>query len=272
MLLLALGWIYSIIFIFRNKIETRLTFTWKWDILEKIPEHFENIYLTDMHWNSIHWIFLDLWKEKTIFYFHGNSWSISSYIDEIIQLSELGYNVISYDYPWYGKSTGCPTEVNVYRYTNIFYDYIKNTRGIVTENLIVFGHSIWSSIWSEFAYNNKIEKLILLSPLSSKYAVCKARYGIIFQKFLFMKNGFDTLSKIKHINIPTLIIHGSIDSVISFEQWKSVFENAKSENKHLVILDGFWHSWIFKTYKDTLNPIYKESIDYWALDHKIITI
>lgn len=272
MLLIAFIWIYSVIFIFRNKIETRVSFTGKGKLLTEVPKHFENIFLKDPFWNTIHGVYLDKQMQKTIFYFHGNSWSISSHIDEMNQLSGLWYNVLSYDYPWYGNSTGYPTEDNVYRCTNIFYDYVRSTRGITPENLIVFGHSIGSSIWSEFAYKNKIDKLILLSPLSSKYAVCKARYGIIFQKLLFMRNGFDTWSKIKHIDVPTLIIHGNEDTVISFEQWKNVFDNAKSLDKYFIILDGFWHSWIFKTFRETLNPIYQEFLEKGSLQEKIITI
>jgi pimeloyl-ACP methyl ester carboxylesterase len=240
--------------------------------LTDIPKHFEQIFITDKQSKLIHWIFLNNNKEKTIFYFHGNSWPISSYIEEIQELAKLWYNVMSFDYPWYWKSTWYPTEENIYNAMEVFYEHMRSTRWECIDHPIVFGHSIWSAIWAEFASKRNIEKLILLSPLASKYAVCKSRYWVVFQKFLFMKNGFDSLSKVKDIYSPILIIHGNDDKIISFQHGKNIFEQSASVNKFLIILDKYWHSWIFSSFKEVLNPLYAEFLKNWKLKEPIITL
>lgn len=265
--------LYLCIFFYRNTIETSITFTGMWDQKEYIlPKNFEEINIKDDIWDTINWVFLDNKKPKTIFYFHGNGWSISDYFSTIVYLWDLGYNVMAYDYPGYGKSGWYPLESKVYNYSKAFFEYVAKEKWIKVEDTIVFGHSIGTGVWADFAFRNNVEKMILLSPLSSRYEMSIAKYGVILQHILFMKNSFDTLAKIEQIHIPTLIIHGNQDTVIPYEQWKSVFENSASKNKFFITLNNSGHNGIIKKYGEVLNPILKEFLETWNLDKKLIEI
>jgi pimeloyl-ACP methyl ester carboxylesterase len=46
---------------------------------------------------------------------------------------------------------------------------------------------------------------------------------------------------------PIFIIHGNADTTVSFEQWKSVFENHKWE-KYFIEIEGANHNSIFSDY------------------------
>lgn len=258
--------LYIILFFYRNNVETSLTFVWKW-INQKydLPKNFEEINIKTSDNNNINWIFLNNNSQKTVFYFHGNGWPINYYFDNIIYIWNLWYNVISYDYPWYWKSTWYPLEQEVYKYSQVFFDYMKKTKSIKIEDIIVFWHSIWTWIWTDFAYKNKVDKIILISPLSSRYEMSKQKYSVIIQKILFMKNSFNNLEKIKTIQIPTLIIHWTDDVVINYYQWKQVFDNSSSKNKYFITLNNFWHNWIIEKYWDILKPYFLNFLKDWKL-------
>jgi|TARA_Y100001960_G_C14501621_1_gene741910 pimeloyl-ACP methyl ester carboxylesterase len=76
---------------------------------------------------------------------------------------------MAYDYPGYGKSTGFPYKENVDEFSKLFYEHIQSEKGINEENLILWGYSVGTAVVSDFASKNNFEKLILVSPLASRY-------------------------------------------------------------------------------------------------------
>lgn len=258
---------YLVIFIFRNKIQTKITFVWLWIKNNSLlPNNYEEINITTESWNNINWVFLDNKNEKTIFYFHWNNWPINHHFNNINFLWELWYNVLVYDYPGYWKSTWYPFEKNVYNYSHIFFQHIKNKKWIRNEDIIVLWHSLWAAVWIDFTHKNSIDKIILISPFTSSQDMCKHKFKIVIQKLFFMKNDFNSLQKIKNIDVPTLIIHWNKDKIIPFNQWTKVFENSISKNKFFIELDDFWHSWIIGNYKAEFIAIFKKFIEEWILE------
>lgn len=261
---------YLIIYIFRYKIQTKVTFVWLWiKSNSELPNKYEEINISTEYWNNINWIFLDNKKEKNIFFFHWNNWPINYHFEIINFLWKIWYNVFTYDYPWYWKSTWYPSEKEVYNYSDTFFNHIKNKKWIKSENIIIFWHSIWSAIWIDFAHKNKIDKIIVISPLTSSHDVCKHMFKIVIQRFFFMKDTFESIKKVKELKNPTLIIHWNKDKVIPFHQWKKIFENSISKNKFFIELDNFWHNWIIEKYRNEFELIFKKFIEEWKLDNKL---
>ena len=241
-LFILISW-YLYLFFYRNSIETSMTFVAigvqeEYDYTKNGFEEYNII-----SWeNSIHGIFLDNKKPQTIYYFHGNGAPLSDYIWE------------------------------VYDYSQSFFEYMKKEKWLKLENIIIFWHSIGTGVGTDFAFKNKVEKLILVSPLASRYDMSIKSFGFVLQKILFMKNSFDTYWKIAEITIPTLIIHGNKDEVIPYSQWKKVFENAGTKEKYFITLEGFWHNGIFENYGNELQKPIKDFLEKWMLETSQITI
>jgi pimeloyl-ACP methyl ester carboxylesterase len=76
---------------------------------------------------------------------------------------------MAYDYPGYGKSTGMPYKENVEKYSQLFYEHIKTKKNLIDEEIIIWGYSVGTAVATDFASKNDFEKIILISPLASRY-------------------------------------------------------------------------------------------------------
>lgn len=250
---------YLYLFFYRNQIETSITFVWMGDTTnyDYTKDGFEEINLKNENKENIHGIFLDKKMPKTIYYFHGNGGALYNYLDDIKYLANFGYNIMAYDYPGYGRSSWYPREEKVYEFTKTFFEYIKEKKWLKNEDIISYGHSVGTALASDFSYHFSPSKTILISPLCSRYEMSIAKYGFVLQKILFMKNSFDTCSKVKSFSTPLLIVHGTTDEVIPFSHGQKVFSNAISKKKYFITLENFWHNGILQEYKEKLTPILK---------------
>ena len=239
MLLHALLLSYIALFVFKNQIETNLTFPGKGMKNGYIPPDFIEINIPDKNGNNINGLVLDNKNPKTILYFHGNGEPISYYTGEMRFLGSLGYNVAGYDYPGYGKSGGYPMEQTVYDFSEAFYAYLQKTRHLKNEDTIVVGYSVGTAAATDFASKNAFDKLILFAPLTSRYDMSRAMFGFSIQKLVFMPNSFNSEAKVTHIANPLLVVQGNADTVIPFTQGKTVFEKSAAASKYFITVDGF---------------------------------
>jgi len=204
--------------------------------------NFEEINIKNKNGELINGLYLWSWTWKTVYYFHGNGWPNSYFYSEIKYIHELGYNVMMYDYPGYWKSEWLPYKENVDESSQAFFEYLQKEKGIKNDDLIVWWYSVWTAVATDFASKNDFEKLILVSPLSSRYDMSRKLFWFALQKILFLKDSYVTKNLVKKFDKPVLIIHWNIDNIVSFEQGKKVFENYAWE-KSFIEIDKFGHNW-----------------------------
>jgi fermentation-respiration switch protein FrsA (DUF1100 family) len=68
---------------------------------------------------------------------------------------------------------------------------------------------------------------VLQSPFTSLESIASANYRWLPVHFL-IKDHFDSLSKITHINTPLLLFHGEDDGVVPIAEGKLLFDRAPS--------------------------------------------
>lgn len=229
-----------------------------------IKSDYEEINIKSKTWDNINGLYVksDIENAKTVYFFHGNSWDLSYFYNHINYINELWYNVISYDYPWYGKSGWYPDDESVFSFSQDFYDYIKSIHNFSSEDIIIWWYSIWTAVATDFASKNDFDKLILFSPLSSRYDMSKYYFWIKLQKLFFRKNSFDTKSKLSTISNDLLIIHWNEDKIVPFYQWKDIFNNSSSNNKFFVELDKVGHNQIIESNWKALKNIINQFISW----------
>lgn len=71
--------------------------------------------------------------------------------------------------------------------------------------------------------------------------------------------------KLKDVNLPFLVLHGDADVVTEPEVSKSLYENAKTEDKTIRIYEGMQHSLIQGEYDDSVAIILND-IRTWLKD------
>lgn len=151
--------------------------------------------------------------KPTLVFLHGNAGHHGHRIHNVESYIEAGFGVLLAGYRGYGGNEGAPSEAGVYNDARAYISQLIKD-GINEKNIILYGQSIGSGVAVQMATEFKnVKALILEAPYTSLPDVAAKTYFFI-PVHLLMKDKFDSLSKIKSVSAPLLIMHGLDDKVI----------------------------------------------------------
>ena len=164
---------------------------------------------------------------KAMLFFHGNAGSLHdwSFVAQEI-VDKTGWPVWIMDYPGYGKSEGSITsEEQLHRIAEIFGAMAKQELA-PNGKLVVYGRSIGSGIAAKLAAGNpSVAGLILESPyFSLKDLVSKV---VPWAPLFILKYTFRTDEWLPKVDAPVLIVHGTGDGTIPYEQGRRLSQLSK---------------------------------------------
>lgn len=165
-------------------------------------------------------------ENTTWIWFHGNGGNIGHRVDELAMLHHrLGVNLFIFDYQGYGRSQGKPTEPGTYQDARAALEYVSNRPGVDPRKIVYFGRSLGAAVAVELATEKPPAGLILVSPFSSVSDMARLAFPYLPVGWL-LKNRYDSMSRIRQIQTPLLIIHGAQDEMVPVEQGRALFEAA----------------------------------------------
>lgn len=162
---------------------------------------------------------------RTLWYFHGNAEDLGNVEPRLHQLRDLGYAVFAYDYPGYGLSGGQPSEKSICEATRAALAYLRETRGVTADRLVVYGRSLGSGPAVELAVNEPVAGLVLESAIMSVYRVVTRWRLLPFDQF-------ENLRKIPRLRCPALVIHGRDDQVVPFHHGEALYKAIPTTKQH----------------------------------------
>ena len=168
----------------------------------------------------------DLKKFKTLVIFHGNAGDLSNRIYKLNELYKLDINILLISWRGFSGNKGSPTEKNLYADAKASIKWL-NEQGVKNSQIILYGESLGSGVAVEIGKENNFNSIILESPFTSIENSAKIYYPYLPVKLL-LKDRYDSISNIKKINSPILIMHRKKDDVVSFSMGKELFEKANS--------------------------------------------
>ncbi|XP_062221699.1 uncharacterized protein LOC133921017 [Phragmites australis] len=170
----------------------------------------------------------------TLLYSHGNAADLGQMVGLFLELrAHLRVNIMSYDYSGYGASTGKPSEYNTYYDIEAVYDCLKKEYGIEEEDLILYGQSVGSGPTLHLA--SRLEKLRGVVLHSGILSGIRVLYPV---KVTLWFDIFKNIDKIKQVDCPALVIHGTADDIVDFSHGKRLWELAKEKYEPLWIKGG----------------------------------
>jgi hypothetical protein len=172
---------------------------------------------------------------KTLLFFHGNAGNISYRLDKAMVIRSTKVNVFAIDYRGFGQSQGRATEKGLYLDAQAAYNYLRIQRKIKEEDIIIYGSSLGGAVAVDLASKEKVSALILEGVFSTAKDFAARRYPYL-PSFAFSYK-FDSVSKIKKINVPKLFLHSLDDEVLDIKMAIKLF-NAAPEPKKFVKLKG----------------------------------
>lgn len=174
----------------------------------------------------------------TILYSHGNAEDLGDGRQFLVELRNLGFNILAFDYQGYGTSEGTPSEKHTYADIEAAYNYLEKELKIKPERIIIYGRSVGGGPSVYLASRKNVGGLILESTFVSAFRVRT-------QIPLFPFDKFANLDKIKAVRSPVLIMHGKADDVVPFWHGKTLFDAVNSPKLSLWVEDAghndlFW--------------------------------
>ncbi|MDY7004488.1 MAG: alpha/beta hydrolase [Cyanobacteriota bacterium] len=184
--------------------------------------------------------------QGVLLYLHGNGINIGANIEQAYRFQKLGFDVLLIDYRGYGRSRGnFPSEAQIYQDVEIVWNYLVNQREINPQNILVYGHSLGGAIAIELATRHpEMAGLIIQSSFSSMQGMVDYRGGMyrIFPIKLMLHQIFDSITKLRKLDIPIMLIHGREDGSVPAYMSEQLFAVTPAKIKDLYIVPGADHN------------------------------
>lgn len=173
---------------------------------------------------------------------HGNAGNIADRLESIQLLRRMGFSVLGYDYGGYGYSEGHPSEKRIYADVEAMWQYLTGELGVAPDKIVIFGRSLGGAAAVHLASKVQPAAVVLESTFTSIPDVVRG-LPLGFLLAPGVRHDFPSLSKIKDIHAPLLVIHSPEDDVIPYEHGRKLFEAANEPKTFLEIRgshnDGF---------------------------------
>jgi len=187
------------------------------------------------------WISTNQPSERVLLFLHGNGCTINANLTAAQRFLKLGFSVLMIDYRGYGRSQGAfPQEAEVYRDSQHAWDYLINERQILPQNLYLYGHSLGGAIAIDLAVRRpQSAGLIVENTFTSLKAMVdhQKRFRWLPTDFVLHQR-FDSLAKLALLQIPILVIHGTLDRTIPRQMGQQLFESAPVPKHFLQVADA----------------------------------
>ena len=198
---------------------------------------------------EVHWVYaINDDPIATIFYSHGRTKHLGRYWDRVELLWSLGFNVLTYDYPQYGKSTGdVLDEHTMDENAEAVLATLPSLPGVDLNQVYYYGYSLGSAPTTSLAITAFESStlpaprgIILESPFCSVEALVRDGAFVDFPGEFFADNELDNCGRIGKIDesITLSIIHGAKDDFILPANSQQLVDEAGREVRFELVADA----------------------------------
>jgi uncharacterized protein len=218
-------------------------------IKKDLPYNIEELNFPDTFGNQIHaWYFHAKKPKAKILFFHGNAQNLSAHAMMLAWIVDHDYDLMIFDYPGYGRSTGIPNPENT-ALSGV--EALKKIETIKPNlPLVMYGQSLGGQIMQKSLnlYEKKNYKAVFIEASFVSYrsiarsAVSKNWLTWILQPLAWLLMNDKWAGDVGLISpVPVYVMHGNQDAVVSIDQGERLFKKA-GEPKYWKEFDGGAHS------------------------------
>jgi uncharacterized protein len=194
-------------------------------------------------------------------YFHHNAVNIGANVSQARKFHQMGCSILLIDYRGFGQSEGgFPIEPQVYEDAQTAWNYLTQQRQIPPQQIFIYGHSVGGAIAIDLAAKQpEAAGLIVQNTFTSLRDMTK-RFGLswVLPIDLLLKPEFNSIEKIRSLQIPVLILHGTADPQIPVQMGQALFEAAPEPKKLILIPDAGHDNNMEKQYYQLIQQFMQE--------------
>jgi uncharacterized protein len=180
-------------------------------------------------------------KRPVLLYCHGNGDCLSQLAEVSKLFYDFGFDALIFDYRDYGGSGKGPlSEKALDGDALAAYQWLK-AKGVKDDHLIIWGHSLGSSVAAWLATQTEPAGLILEGAFPSVYAVSRHQnpWLLILPSMIWDK--FETEKYVTQRSCPLLELHAEKDTIIPLDLGQRVFAKA-AEPKQWILVKNTNHN------------------------------
>jgi len=199
--------------------------------------------------NALHFMQPD--PQGLVFFIHGNGGNLESWTTGVDFYRRVNYDLFIFDFRGYGKSTGrIGSEAELHADVRAAFDAIApRYRG---KPIVVYGRSLGTALAVDLATQVTPQLVVLVTPYTSVAALARRIYPWAPAQLLRYPLRTDAL--IGRVATPLLLIHGTRDELIPFDESRKLLALARAPAE-LLTIEGASHNDIheFPLYRRTLE-------------------
>jgi len=186
----------------------------------------------------------DATAHGAVLMFHGNAdlaaWRVP-WGEELAR--RTGRMVVLAEYRGYGAIKGPPTIPGVRSDAEAALAWIQETTGVHPSRIAYYGHSLGSAVAAELAVTHPPEVLLLEAPFSSARDMARIIISAPVERVwrLISRVHYDTEARVRAIDAPVWVTHGTTDLIIPYRMGRAVFAAARHPGQMLPV-EGAGHN------------------------------
>ncbi|MFK7989462.1 MAG: alpha/beta hydrolase [Sandaracinaceae bacterium] len=197
---------------------------------------------------AIHWVFAQRdGASDAILFSHGNTGNIGLYWDRVERLWELGFHVLVYDYPGYGRSEGTPSERGVFDAGQAALEQLAAQPEV--RRIWLYGYSLGGAPTFELAARSERGEAPVVAGVMTEAAWCSAEDVLQDGALVNVPGHFatdlemDSCARAAELTeTPLFLVHGSEDSVIHVRHMALLQRAATGVTVRSEHVDGAGHT------------------------------
>jgi len=182
-----------------------------------------------------------------VYFLHGIRWNLTGQVRRLEQLREFGFSVFAIDYRGFGKSDGAlPSEQMTYE------DAAAGWKWLVAKvpnasHRFIYGHSLGGAVAIDLAARlaaldkggpAQAHGLIVESTFTSLPDIAAELSWSWLPTRLIMSQRFDSIEKVRTIDLPVLFVHGTGDRYVPAKFSQALYDAAPDPKQLLLIENG----------------------------------
>ena len=188
-----------------------------------------------------------------VIYFPGNAGCRSDRVGDCRDFTQLGCDVVLFDYRSYGDNGGSPTETLLAADARRAWMFVTDELHISPERIVIFGESLGGGVATrlaaEFSQAGTPPAALILNSTFSSLAETVAWHYPAFPFQYILLDRFPSVDRIPQVTCPILQFHGTADETISFKHGRRLFDAAPPASisgieKGFVTIPGGQHNYI----------------------------
>jgi fermentation-respiration switch protein FrsA (DUF1100 family) len=187
----------------------------------------------------------------TVLHVHGNAANISNHLPLVAWLPAQGWQVLTFDYRGYGRSSGSHSIDGVVDDTVRALDWLRARPDVDPQRVVVLGQSLGgaTAIRAVARSPQGVRLLVSEGAFASYRGIADEvgdALGTVFWAFQRLNRPFlpgaaaDPVTAVPALPVPLLLIHGTADTVIPFHHGEALHAAARTP-KGFIRIDGGRH-------------------------------